>query len=450
MTSSFNNMNYAIEPETPAPGGDLEADDIGWDDASDDPGSEPVSAGGIDDFDLGFDFNDAETPDRSGLGALVNSSFVAHQKLPVLDLILDRATRRMSTSLRHLTDENAEVTLDDVTTIRFSEFLDNADTQSLFGVLRSDGLGGYGLLVAETDLVLTIVDLLLGGRRGAMAWAQEGRAFTAIELGLAERLMSTIIGDIDQAFQPVIETGFHLERIETARRFASITQEASACIIAKFRIRLGGLQARAALILPHAVLDEVRDLLARDFVGEAGFGPGLMRADAATDSPARSAGHAGHAGHAGTFDRARMAISAQSPAWQARLQAGVHRGAVTVRAVLAERIMTIGDLSSLAVGDRLDFSTLPQRLARLSVGGCDIAYGRVGRLGDRLAVRIGHHAADEHPAMLSQETDDAPADDHARAGEHEQADDHETDDRDLAMARFAHRGAAPQRMAVKT
>ena len=350
MTSSYNEFDFTIEPETPSPDGDIDAGDIDWDTDNDSAASESDDAA----FDLGFDFDIADVPDRSGLGALVNSSFVAHQKLPVLDLVLDRAARRMSTSLRQLTDENAEVALDDVTTIRFGDFLHGPESQIVIGVLRVDGLGGYGLLVAETELVLTIVDLLLGGRRGAMGWVEEGRAFTAIELGLAQRLLATMIGEIQTAFKPVVDARFHLERMETNRRFAAIVQEANACVMAKFRVRMGDIRSRASLILPQAILDGVRDILARDFIGEAGVSDGET-----------------------------------SGRWRAGLEANLNRGDATVRAVLGERMMTIGDLSRLAVGDSLDFEALPNRLARVSVGDCVLGFGRVGRLGDRLAVRLG-------------------------------------------------------------
>ena len=204
-----------------------------------------------------------------------------------------------------------------------------------------------------------------------MAWVEDGRAFTAIELGLAQRLLATMIGEIESAFEPVVSARFHLERMETNRRFASIVQEASACVMAKFRVRMGDIRSRASLILPQAVLDSVRDVLARDFVGDAGAEAG--------DNRSR---------------------------WRENLEERLNRGDAVIKAVLGERVMTIGDLSKLAVGDQLDFQTLPQRVARISVGDCVLGFGRVGRLGDRLAVRLGAGADAARPALTNAREED--------------------------------------------
>ena len=66
--------------------------------------------GGLSDL-LGFDFNAEDGVDRSGLWALINSAVVSHRRMPMLDVIFERAARRMSSSLRQLINENVEVSL---------------------------------------------------------------------------------------------------------------------------------------------------------------------------------------------------------------------------------------------------------------------------------------------------------------------------------------------------
>lgn len=132
-----------------------EEDDVSWSDGDE-----------VSDL-LGFAFADENAIDRSGLKALVNSALVSHRRLPMLDVIFDRTARLMTTSLRQLTDDNVEVSLDDVTSTRFGDFLQTVAQPAVIGVVRAAALNNYCLVAADAALVYSIVDLLLGGRRGA-------------------------------------------------------------------------------------------------------------------------------------------------------------------------------------------------------------------------------------------------------------------------------------------
>ncbi len=297
---------------------------------------------------LGIDFN-ATGADRSGLGALVNSALVAHQRLPVLEAIFDRTARRMSTSLRQMTDEAADVTLDDVSSTRLGDFLESQETGVVIGVIRSQKLESYCLMAADGLLVHAVVDLLLGARRSGASIEAEGRAFTAIELGLAQRVLQALVADFNEAFRPIEEAGFAIERIETTSRFAAIAQDASVCALAKFRIRMGGVSTRLSLLIPHSSIEPVRDILLRDFVNEAG---------------------------------------ATANNWRTHLAAEVRSTEIEVTAVLAEPVLTIRALQQLEIGSTLALGRSGGADIGLHAGGARIARGRFGRAGDWLAVRL--------------------------------------------------------------
>lgn len=312
-----------------------DTDEVVWNDAS------PLS-----DL-LGFDLGAEEGQDRSGLKALINSALVSHQRLPMLDIVFDRTARRMSTSLRQLTNENVEVTLDNVSSTRFGDFIQSQPQTGVIGVIHSKGLDGYALLAVDGGLVHCVVDLLLGGRRGAGGLDQ--RALTAIELGLANRMLATMVADFDQAFAPVAEAQFVLDRIETTPRFAAIAQDASVCALAKFKVRVDDFSGKAMILAPHAMIEPCRDMLLRDFIGESG---------------------------------------AADEIWKQRLGKGVTHAGIELRAVLANRMMTIRDLGDLQPGTTLTFAAGGGASVDLCSGSTPVAKGRVGRLGDIIAVKV--------------------------------------------------------------
>ncbi|MEX0645568.1 MAG: FliM/FliN family flagellar motor switch protein [Parvularculaceae bacterium] len=298
---------------------------------------------------LGFDFGSAEFVDRSGLKALVNSALVSHRRLPMLEVIFDRTARLMTTSLRQLTDDNVEVTLDDVSSTRFGDFTQSVSQPAVIGVVHSAALDNYCLVAADAALVYSIVDLLLGGRRGGDALSIDDRGFTAIELGLAQRILSVLVEDLGHAFKPVADGAFTLDRLETTPRFAAIAQEASVCALAKFRVKLEERGGRASILIPHAALEPVRKTLLREFIGEAS-------------------------------DAERV--------WREHLAAEVAAASVDLRIVLAEKTMTIGALKDLKIGETLVFKRPAAGAVDIKSGDTFLGRGRVGRSGDMVAVRL--------------------------------------------------------------
>ncbi len=302
-------------------------------------------AGGVKNL-LGFDLG-ADGVDRSGLNALINTALVAHRRLPMLDVVFDRTARRMSTTLRQLTNGDAEASLDNVTSVRFGDFLQGQSAFGVIGVIRSKALDGAMAIAADPAFIHGAVDLLLGGRRGA--GRQEERVLTAIELSIAHRVLQALVRDFDEAFRVVADPLLSLERIETTPRFAAIAQDTSVCAIAKFKVTIDDRASRLQILSPYATLESLQEKLRCDFVAEAG------EADAS---------------------------------WRAKLAAGIASADLEVQAVIADRTMRLGALQALGVGDVLSLGPAHDPHIELRVGAAAIAAGRIGKLGDLIAVRL--------------------------------------------------------------
>ena len=72
---------------------------------------------------LGLEENEDEDL-VTGIQAIVESAMVSYERLPMLEIVFDRLLRMMSTSLRNLTSDNVEVSLDSITSIRFGDYLE--------------------------------------------------------------------------------------------------------------------------------------------------------------------------------------------------------------------------------------------------------------------------------------------------------------------------------------
>src|SRR5499427_14436 len=217
---------------------------------------------------LGFDLAQDDTAERTGIRAIINSALVSYERLPMLEIVFDRLVRLMTTSLRNFTSDNVEVSLDNISSIRFGDYLNSIPLPAILSVFQAEELNNYGLLTVDSNLIYSIVDVLLGGRRGTAAMRIEGRPYTTIERVLVERMVEVVLHDCQVAFEPLAPVHFSLDRLETNPRFAAIARPANAAILVKLRIDMEDRGGRTELLLPYATLEPIRKLLLQQFMGE--------------------------------------------------------------------------------------------------------------------------------------------------------------------------------------
>ena len=301
----------------------------------------------IDDL-LGFE-EEGGSGDASGIQAIVNSSMVAYERLPMLEVVFDRLVRMMSTSLRNFTSDNVEVSLDNILSLRFGDYLNSIPLPAMLGVFKAEEWDNFALLTIDSALIYSIVDVLLGGRRGTAAMRIEGRPYTTIERNLVERMIHVVLGDLSAAFDPLSPVTFHFERLETNPRFATIARPANAAIVAKLRIDMEDRGGRLELLIPYATLEPVRELLLQMFMGEK-FG--------------------------------------RDSIWENHLANELWQTEVALSAVLDEQVMTLGEVVNLEVGSRLLLNAGRRTPVEVRCGATPLFDGLMGRQADSIAVRI--------------------------------------------------------------
>ena len=102
---------------------------------------------------LGFDLADDGEGDRSGIRAIINSALVSYERLPMLEIVFDRLVRYMTTSLRNFTSDNVEVSLDNISSIRFGDYLNSIPLPAILSVFRAEELDNLGLLTVDSNLI---------------------------------------------------------------------------------------------------------------------------------------------------------------------------------------------------------------------------------------------------------------------------------------------------------
>ena len=298
---------------------------------------------------LGFCLSDDDNGDRSGIRAIINSALVSYERLPMLEIVFDRLVRLMTTSLRNFTSDNVEVSLDNISSIRFGDYLNSIPLPAILAVFRAEELDNYGLLTVDSNLIYSIVDVLLGGRRGTAAMRIEGRPYTTIERMLVQRMIEVVLNDARAAFEPLTDVQFNLDRLETNPRFAAIARPANAAILVKLRIDMEDRGGRIELLLPYATLEPIRKMLLQQFMGEK-------------------------------FGRDNI--------WESHLATELWTTQMEVRAVLDELKMDLQSVLNLKVGDTIMLNANADSLVELRAGTIPLTRARMGRKNHNIAVRV--------------------------------------------------------------
>jgi hypothetical protein len=157
------------------------------------------------------------------------SSRAGGERLPMLDVVLERLGKTLQASLRRLAGDGISVVIDPPASLRMGEYLMQLPSPALLCIARLEGTNAPGLVVAGADLVFSAVELFLGGRP-LPAEARPDRPFSAVERTLAEHRdkleeadASTIEGRIMELKQAVegsdvTEIRAKTEALETASR----------------------------------------------------------------------------------------------------------------------------------------------------------------------------------------------------------------------------------------
>src|SRR4030081_3755297 len=296
---------------------------------------------------LGFNVGEVNLDDNSGIRAIIDSAMVSYERLPMLEIVFDRLVRLMTTSLRNFTSDNVEVSLDRITSVRFGDYMNSIPLPAVLSVFKAEEWDNFGLATVDSSLIYSIIDVLLGGRRGQSAIRIEGRPYTTIETSLVQRMIEVVLADAELAFKPLSPVKFNIDRLETNPRFAAITRPANAAILVRLRIDMEDRGGTVELLLPYATIEPIRDVLLQMFMGEK-FG--------------------------------------RDPIWEGHLATEIGQAEIAVDEVLYEAKLPLRQVMQLEVGDTLPLDIKSDAIVTVRCGDVTLTEGRMGRVGDRVAV----------------------------------------------------------------
>lgn len=198
---------------------------------------------------------------------LTSQDRIIRGRMPTLEMTNEKFIRMFRTTLSSLMRKVVSVSTLAVDMIKFGEFLKTIPVPTSLHLFRMDPLRGNAIMVLESKLIFTLVDILFGGT-GKESYKVEGREFTAIENNLIKRVVLSAMTDIERAWKSVIEVKVSYQRAEVNPQFVQIVPPTDIVVVINFEVEVEYTTGILSVCIPYAMLEPVREKLHAGFQSE--------------------------------------------------------------------------------------------------------------------------------------------------------------------------------------
>ena len=270
------------------------------------------------------------------------------EHLRTLEIIFEHYGRLLSTNLPVYLRKNVQVSVNSSETVTFSEFTNALSNPVILSIINFQPLAGNVIMEIAPNLGYSMIDRMLGGKGLPL---EKPRDFSEIELALLERIAVICMNLLREPWKNVVDITPTLERIETNPQFAQIIAPSEMIAIVTLNMKVGDVEGLMNICLPYLTLENIMDKLNTKF-----------------------------------WFSTIQDVSDED--YTAYLEDMVKRVYVPIRAVLGNSSISVGDFTSLSVGDVIRLDTRVDSEMTVFVGNLKKFTAVPGSSRDKYAVRV--------------------------------------------------------------
>ena len=286
---------------------------------------------------------------------LLDAAGLSVDRLPMLQVIFDRMSSSCAEHLRHMAASPMYYSLSGIESGRITEILEMYEANAVAGIFHAPEWDSHILIGFDRDFIYTMVEVLFGSD-GSEPPIEEARGFSNIELRMAQTLFEQVAKALQASFSLIADTKFKLERIETRMDFAIIGRRNNQAIAAKFLLQALNRGGEMFVIIPQSVLNPMRKALSHVVTGES---------------------------------------SGRDPRWMKQIATEVKKTEVTLKAVLEERFLSLGEIADLKVGDVIELQATPRSRIKLEGNHQGLFWCHIGQSEGSYVLKVDEHIDQE-------------------------------------------------------
>jgi len=195
---------------------------------------------------------------------LTSQDRIIRGRMPTLEIIHDRFVRMFRLTLSSALRKVIDISVRSTELIKFGEFLKTLPVPSSLNLFRMNPLRGNAIMVLETRLVFTLIDIFFGGT-GELEVKAEGRDFTPIEQKIVKRVVISALEDLQNAWRPVFGLQIGYTRSEINPQFVAIVPHSEVVVVVTFDVEMGKAPMTLTICIPYSLIEPVRGKLDSGF-----------------------------------------------------------------------------------------------------------------------------------------------------------------------------------------
>jgi flagellar motor switch protein FliM len=291
---------------------------------------------------------------RKSPDPLLDQSGFAVERMPMLAIVFDQLAGSLVEGLRLLCRTPTTFSVGGIATGELFDIL-AASKGSVGAVLHSPELDCRSLAIFDQSFVLSLVQILLGGD-AADPHQQSNRPFTKIEMNLLQKLSDLTARSLQSALTGLTAASFKLERQETIVDTTLLGRRDASVLTANIHFQAMGMGGKMTIVIPQTALQPIRQKLSRELSSESAVG---------------------------------------DPRWARQMQAGVSFAEMTVKGVLEEIPMTLGEVAAIEVGHVLKLRGSGMGRVRLECGDHDLFWCKLNQVDGHYSLEIEEPIVEE-------------------------------------------------------
>ncbi|MBW1644812.1 MAG: flagellar motor switch protein FliM [Deltaproteobacteria bacterium] len=198
---------------------------------------------------------------------LTSQERIIRGKMPTLEIINQRFSRNFRAALSALLHRVIDVTPLVTDMMKFGEFLKTIPVPASIHLFKMDPLRGLALVVVESKLVFSLIDMFFGGS-GRDAVKVEGRDFTAIEERIIRKVVVAALECMEDAWNPIHDLQFTFVRSEINPQFVTIVPPSDVVILSTYTLEMEEFSGAITVCIPYSLVEPLRNKLYAGFQSE--------------------------------------------------------------------------------------------------------------------------------------------------------------------------------------
>ena len=182
----------------------------------------------------------------------------AKDHLRTLQIINENYARLLTNFLSGYLRTLVQVDVQTVQAMQYSEFTNSIANPAVLGIINFNPLPGSIIMEINPSIAYALIDRILGGRGFTM---EKVRGFTEIELAILMRLITQMLGLMQDPWENVTTVRPYLDRIETNAQFAQLMSPNEMVVLVTFTAKIGEVEGLLNLCIPHMTVEPVMSKL---------------------------------------------------------------------------------------------------------------------------------------------------------------------------------------------